>query len=175
MPWICYLALWGHQPRIPASLQFAQIEDSSLWLAHQVALKVQDPILALIFWERFFALYFEFYSVFQDRCLGPYSHPPSLLPPKILFNISKTFLILSRSQAQHEIPFSYVLTCFVDFFPPGWQTQLNSHFVNTANKVHKSIGTIYYNFSTWESSNILYVFPIQMPISGPKAHVANLA
>jgi len=110
MPWICYLALWGHQPRIPASLQFAQIEDSSLWLAHQVALKVQDPILALIFWERFFALYFEFYSVFQDRCL--------------------------------------------DFFPPGWQTQLNSHFVNTANKVHKSIGTIYYNFSTWESSNI---------------------
>ena len=52
------------------------IQDSQLWLWKDVATRLRDKLIAVAFWERFFAIYFETQSFYGDDS----ALPPPLCP-----------------------------------------------------------------------------------------------
>lgn len=77
-PWVSFIAIYGFAPRLPPphrsgnlGEQRQQIENSSLWLWKEVAERVTDNVIALVFWERFFLLVFEVISFYGDQDYFP--------------------------------------------------------------------------------------------------------
>eukprot|EP01122_Echinamoeba_exundans_P011282 TRINITY_DN4432_c0_g2_i1.p1 TRINITY_DN4432_c0_g2~~TRINITY_DN4432_c0_g2_i1.p1 ORF type:complete len:2537 (+),score=455.07 TRINITY_DN4432_c0_g2_i1:648-7613(+) len=70
--WTAYLACWAYLPRLspPRNRSLANpdpaMQASSLWMFRECAMKIQEPRLALLFWERFFLLYFESCAIHAD-------------------------------------------------------------------------------------------------------------
>jgi hypothetical protein len=70
--WTAYLACWAYLPRLSPPRNRSQVnpdpamQASSLWMFRECAMKIQEPRFALLFWERFFLLYFESCAIHAD-------------------------------------------------------------------------------------------------------------
>jgi len=65
LPWVVYLGILAFVPRVPPAIDSNMrepdhtIKESALWFWREAAMRIANPRLALVFWERFFLTYFE--------------------------------------------------------------------------------------------------------------------